>query len=435
MSRLGLIVLDESHDASYKQSEPIPLPAYHARQVAVVLGRLAGALVLFGTATPDLETYHRAQEGTCHLLELPQRIQPQRQTAPEDSAAPHRPPYTGLPPVRVVDLRQELRAGNRSILSRALQSALQNTLDAGEQAILFLNRRGSATFVLCRDCGYVARCPKCEVPLTLHRFRQETLVCHHCNHRQAALERCPACGGTRIRHFGVGTERVEAALRELFPDARLLRWDRDTVSGLDHERYLQAFREQRADILVGTQMIAKGLDLPLVTLVGVVSADTALHLPDYRSGERTFQLLTQVAGRAGRSHRGGHVVVQTYDPDHYAIRAAAKHDYAGFYRQELASRRQLGYPPFSRLVALRLRDDDRTRARRGAEQMGRWLAAEIRRLDLAADLIGPAPCFYSRVQGQYRWQVVVRLSRPSALLGAVALPRGWGVDVDPVSLL
>jgi primosomal protein N' (replication factor Y) len=435
MSRLGLIILDESHDASYKQSEPIPLPAYHARDVAIALGRLTGALVLYGTATPDLETYYRARRGAFRLFELARRIQTQSSTGPESSVPPERLGQTSLPPVRIVDLRQELRAGNRSILSRALQRALQRTLDAGEQAILFLNRRGTATFVLCRDCGYVARCPNCEVPLTLHRLAEETLICHHCNHRQPTLKRCPACGGTRIRHFGVGTEGVEAALCQRFPEARLLRWDRDTATGLDHERYLEAFKEHRADILVGTQMIAKGLDLPLVTLVGVVSADTALYLPDFRAGERTFQLLTQVAGRAGRSHRGGQVVVQTYDPDHYAIRAAANHDYAGFYRQELAHRRVMGYPPFTRLIALRLRDDDRDRAQRTAERMGKWLSAEIQRLELPAELIGPAPCFYSRVQGQYRWQVVVRLKQPADLLGDVALPRGWHVDVDPVSLL
>jgi primosomal protein N' (replication factor Y) len=336
----------------------------------------------------------------------------------------------------VVDLRQELRAGNRSIFSRALQAALGRTLEAKEQAILFLNRRGAATFVLCRDCGHVARCPNCEVPLTLHRTSAPgRLICHHCNHREPAPDHCPACGGGRIRYFGLGTERVEAALHELYPEARLLRWDRDTASGPDHERYLQAFVDQRADVLIGTQMIAKGLDLPRVTLVGVVSADTALYLPDYRAAERTFQLLTQVAGRAGRSYRGGQVIVQTYNPDHYAIRAAAGHDYAGFYRQELAYRRQLDYPPFSRLVALRYSHRDAYRCRAEAERLGRWLAAEIRRLDLPAALIGPAPCFFSRVQGRYRWQIVVRAPDPRPLLRDVALPGGWRLDVDPVDLL
>jgi primosomal protein N' (replication factor Y) len=434
MSRLGLIVLDEAHDSSYKQDDPIPLPAYHACDAALALGRLTGAVVLLGTATPDLVTYYRASQGSMRLLELPQRI------LPAGAGGTGRPgggvrPQAPLPAVRVVDLRQELRAGNRSILSRALQAALSRTLDAGQQAILFLNRRGAATFVLCRDCGYVARCPHCEVPLTFHRMDSQGLVCHHCNRRQAAPSRCPDCEGRHIRYFGLGTERVEEVMGQLFPAARLLRWDRDTASGPDHERFLQRFVDHRADVLIGTQMIAKGLDLPLVTLVGVISADTALYLPDFRAAERTFQLLTHVAGRAGRSYRGGQVIVQTYNPDHYAIRTAAGHDYAAFYRQELAYRRQLGYPPFSRLIALRYSHRDGARCRTEAERLGRWLAAEIRRLNLVADTIGPVPCFFSRLLGRYRWQIIVRAADPARLLHDVALPRGWRVDVDPVSLL
>jgi primosomal protein N' (replication factor Y) len=465
--RLGLIILDEAHDDSYKQTEPIPLPPYHARDVALALGRLTGATVLLGSATPDLVTYYHATQGQYHLLELPQRILSGTIERPEPAGRGALRPKPGveaparyaaqvreqfLPPVHVVDLRQELRAGNRSIFSRALQEELQRTLAAGEQAILFLNRRGSATFVLCRDCGHVARCPNCDLPLTYHRLahlspsgaaapEQRDLACHHCNHREPRPVHCPNCGGRHIRYFGLGTETVEESVRQLYPRARLLRWDRDTAAAADHERYLQTFVDHRADVLIGTQMIAKGLDLPLVTLVGVVSADTALHLPDYRAAERTFQLLTQVAGRAGRSRRGdsgqssGRVIVQTYSPGHYAIEAASRHDYAGFYRQELAYRRQLGYPPFSRLVALRFSDRNADRCRAEAQRMGRWLDQGIRRLNLAADLIGPAPCFYSRVQGRYRWQIVVRGPDPTPLLRGVALPRGWRVDVDPVSLL
>jgi primosomal protein N' (replication factor Y) len=435
ISRLGLIVVDESHGPSYKQSDPIPLPAYHARDVAIALGKRTGAVVLFGSATPDLVTYYRARKGTYRLLELPQRILSRGAAGSGPESRDHRTSMQSLPPVRVVDLRQELRAGNRSVFSRALQDALSSTLSAGEQAILFLNRRGVATFVLCRDCGYVARCPHCDIPLTLHLLGREGLICHRCNHREPAPTRCPECGSRRIRFFGLGTERVESALRELFPDARLIRWDRDTTTGLDHERYLQAFVDHRADLLIGTQMIAKGLDLPLVTLVGVISADTALHLPDFRSAERTFQLLTQVAGRAGRGRRGGQVIVQTYNPDHYAIRAAAGHDFAGFYQQELAYRRQMDYPPFNRLVALRFSHTDPARCRAEAERVGQWLTGEIERLKLPASLIGPAPCFFGRIQGRYRWQVVVRLPDPGPLLRDVALPWGWKIDVDPVSLL
>ena len=439
ISRLGLVVLDEAHDGSYKQADPIPLPSYHARDTAIALASLTGAAVILGTATPDLVTYARAQRGrgagkpSYHLLELPQRIL----TPLGGDAAPRTRYATApLPPVRVVDLRQELRAGNRSIFSRALQEALGRTLAAGDQAILFLNRRGAATFVLCRDCGYVARCPNCDVPLTHHHLASPgRLVCHHCNYRQPAPERCPACGGGRVRYFGLGTERVEQALRQQWPEARLLRWDRDTASGPDHERFLQAFVDHRADILVGTQMIAKGLDLPRVTLVGVISADTALYLPDYRAAERTFQLLAQVAGRAGRSRRGGRVIVQTYNPEHYAIQAAAQHDYAAFAQQEMAYRRELGYPPFGRLVALRFSDKNAERCQAAATRLGRWLAGEIRRTGARVDLIGPVPCFFARIGGKYRWQIVLRGPDPRRLLEDVALPYGWRVDVDPLDLL
>jgi primosomal protein N' (replication factor Y) len=438
ISRLGLVVLDEAHDGSYKQSDPIPLPPYHARDVAVAFGKLAGASVILGSATPDLETYYLARQGVYQLFELPKRILSPAAAGSRIGRSRHPQETSELPPVHVVDLRQELRAGNRSIFSRALQDALQETLDAGEQAILFLNRRGTATFVLCRDCGYVARCAQCEMPMAFHHPSPSAppgLVCHHCNRREPAPKRCPECGGGRIRHFGLGTERVEEAVRQLYPHARPLRWDRDTASGPDHERYLQTFIDHRADVLVGTQMIAKGLDLPLVTLVGVISADTALHLPDYRAPERTFQLLTQVAGRAGRSHRGGRVIVQTYHPDHYAIQAAAGHDFASFYEQELLYRRRLGYPPFGQMIALRLSDPDPHRCQAAAHRLAHWLAAEIRRLHQQADLIGPAPCFYSRVRGRYRWQIIIRGSHPASLLKDIALPRDWRVDVDPTTLL
>jgi primosomal protein N' (replication factor Y) len=450
LSRLGLIVVDEAHDASYKQDEPIPLPAYHACDVALQLGRLAGAAVLFGTATPDVAMAYRARQSALELLELPHRFRPVQSPPgrlPRGSKFAHSGSEgSAMPPVRIVDLRQELRAGNRSVFSRALQQALAQTLQAGEQAILYLNRRGSATFVLCRDCGYVARCPKCGIPLIVHRAQASRpeyprravppgLVCHRCNHRQPIPAECPQCGGSHIRHFGVGTERVEAELRELQPGARLLRWDRDTASGADHERYLRTFLDHRADILVGTQMIAKGLDLPLVTLVGVISADTALDLPDFRAGERAFQLLTQVGGRAGRSARGGQVIFQTYHPEHYAIRAAAQHDYDTFYRQELAYRRRLGYPPYARLLALHYLDSDPLRCRDEAMRLGRWLTQEIRRCEFPLEVIGPAPCFYGQLLGRYRWQIILRGADPAALLRDIVWPAGWRIDVDPVTLL
>ena len=448
LPRLGLIILDEEHSDSYKQERS---PCYHARDVARHLARLTGAVLILGSATPDVVTYYRARRGEYTLLELPQRIMAHRRRVQEQQARYHvrrvryRPlsrdyadvTYTDLPPVQVVDLRQELRAGNRHIFSRALQSAMHEALAQGEQIILFLNRRGAATFVLCRDCGHVLKCPRCDVPLTYHTD-QEELICHHCDYREPIPRICPQCGGPRIRYFGLGTQRVEKAVHELFPQARTLRWDLDTTGGKwAHEALLTHFINHEADVLIGTQMIAKGLDLPLVTLVGVVSADTALHLPDYRAGERTFQLLTQVAGRAGRGLKGGQVIVQTYNPEHYAIRYAARHDYRGFYDEELRFRQRMGYPPFGRLVRLLYRHSRFHRCREEARYLSYDLRERLVHLDLEGeiDLIGPAPCFLSRLRGKYRWQIVVRGRDPLLLLRGMALPPGWQVDVDPVNLL
>ncbi|HIC90160.1 MAG TPA: primosomal protein N' [Anaerolineae bacterium] len=447
---LGLIVVDEEHETSYKQERA---PRYHARDVAIRLGEIAGVPVILGSATPDLSTYFAAQQGHIQLLELPQRIMGHRQRIEEQQARFHivdtrYQPVPGmsdartidLPPVQVVDMRQELRAGNRSIFSRALQQALAQALEAGEQAILFLNRRGTATFVMCRDCGYVLTCSRCGVPLTYHR-RENALICHHCGRQVKTPDVCPNCGSRRIRYFGAGTERVEAEVQRMFPQARTLRWDADvTTRKGDHEAIMARFVAHDADVLIGTQMIAKGLDLPLVTLVGVVAADVGLHLPDFRAGERTFQLLTQVAGRAGRGLRGGRVILQTYSPDHYAIRAASHHDYLGFYQQELFYRRTLGYPPYQRLLRLIFVHSNRGTAKAEAEHMVRVLQVQIDRLGEQAGeihLIGPAPCFFSRVRGRYRWQIILRGEDPAGVLRRIGLPLplGWRVDVDPVDLL
>jgi len=448
LSPLGLIVLDEEHDDSYKQEAP--RPRYHARDVALELARLTGATVILGSATPSLESYLRAQRGQFALLEMPRRIMGHTRRLRDLQARYHLPRiryhtlrdgpaearYLPLPPVQIVDLRAELRAGNRSIFSRVLQRAMDEALGRGEQVILFLNRRGTATFVLCRDCGHVLRCPRCDTPLTYHGPRAH-LVCHHCNHREPQPSHCPQCGGKRIRYFGLGTERVEAAVRERWPDARLLRWDRDTArTHAAHANILQRFVDGAADVLVGTQMIAKGLDLPLVTVVGIISADTALNLPDFRSGERTFQLLTQVAGRAGRGLLGGRVVLQTYNPDHYAVVAAAAHDYTGFAAHELAFRREQGYPPYRRLAKLLYEDPSPSRARAEAEALAETLRdALVRRGLPATDLIGPAPPFFARLRGRYRWQILLRHADPAEFLRAVQIPPGWRVDVDPVSVL
>ncbi len=425
---LGLIVLDEEHEGTYKQERT---PRYHARTVALQMGRLCGVPVLLGSATPALETYYAARRGEIRLLRLPQRIVGYRDAS---EAASER--IGDLPKVQIVDMRQELRAGNRSMFSRALSAALARVLAAGQQAILYLNRRGAASFVMCRDCGHVETCPRCAVPITYHGAG-ESLICHHCSRRYPVPIVCGECGSKRIRYFGSGTEKVEEAVRLEFPGARTLRWDRDVTGAKgSHDAILDRFIARQADIMIGTQMIAKGLDLPLVTLVGVVAADMGLFLPDFRASERTFQLLTQVAGRAGRSALGGQVIVQTYHPDHYAIIAASGHDYEEFYRQEMAFRREQGYPPVRRLARLVYYHSQRTRAQAEAERMAQLLRGEIGRLALEeTDLIGPAPCFFSRERGQYRWQIVVRSPDPAALLRRVLLPLGWRLDIDPVDML
>jgi primosomal protein N' (replication factor Y) len=446
MPNLGLIVLDEEHEWSYKQEQT---PRYHARDAALKLAELTSAVVILGSATPAVESYRRAERGQYQLLELPQRIVARRDWLNAERARYHRPAvreegptpltiYRELPPVQVIDMRAELKAGNRSIFSRALDQALRDVLRAGEQTILFLNRRGAATFVMCRDCGHVLRCRRCDVPLTYHEGEKgKELLCHYCNRRYPQPERCPACDSPRIRYFGIGTQRVEAEVGKAYPQARVLRWDRDTArSGAAHERFLDAFAHHQADVLIGTQMVAKGLDLPLVTLVGVISADTALHFPDFRSTERTFQLLAQVAGRAGRSSLGGRAIVQTYTPDHYAIQAASRHDYVDFYRREIDFRREQGYPPFSQLARLVYSHSQGARAEAEARQVHEVLRARVRAEGLGGvALVGPAPAYRHRLRGRYRWQILVRAADVHPVLEGVEFGPGWTVDVDPMHLL
>jgi primosomal protein N' (replication factor Y) len=331
-----------------------------------------------------------------------------------------------------------------------LQRALAATLARGEQTMLFLNRRGAASFVMCRDCGYVATCNACSSPLTVHYEAGDTgdgqttvLVCHACGAHAAPPVICPRCLSARVRSFGIGTQRVAEEVRTLFPSARVLRWDRDSASGKGaHERLLDALLRHEADVIVGTQMIAKGLDLPLVTLVGVVAADTGLHLPDFRSGERAFQLLTQVAGRAGRRFEGAQVLIQTYNPEHYALLAAQEHDYKRFFAQEIAFRRATGYPPFSRLVRLVHAAETPRAAQREAERLAERARALLQQRDLAGwSLIGPAPAFIQRARGRWRWHLILRAApladerAINAALDALEPLYGWSVDVDPVHVL
>lgn len=425
LPRPGLIVLDEEHDAAYKQERT---PRYHARETAIALARLVGAVVLLGSATPSLESMFQARRGVYRLLSLPRRVLGFAGT--ETAAAP----MAELPPVQIVDMREELRAGHRSMFSRPLATALQEVLSRGEQAILFLNRRGAAGFVLCRDCGHVMHCPRCAVPLTQHGAR---LMCHHCHHEEPMPRHCPKCGSWRFKEFGAGTERLLEALQAEFPTVRPLRWDRDTTAGKNrHEEILQDFLDHKADVLVGTQMIAKGLDLPLVTLVGVISADIGLFLPDFRAAERTFQVLTQVAGRAGRSARGGQVIIQTYHPRHYAVLAAARHDYETFYRQEMRFRQEHGYPPYRRLTRLLYLDSNPERCREETRRVAVLVETRARELGMEDfGLIGPAPAFFARERGQWRWHLLIRSENPAALLAPLRLTPNWRVDVDPVEVL
>ncbi|MEA1958515.1 MAG: primosomal protein N' [Chloroflexota bacterium] len=412
---LGLIVVDEEHEWTYKQHEQSP--RYHARDVAIELARLTGSVVILGSATPDVVSYRRAQSGEYRLLELPERI------------------AKGEKEVGIVDLRRELKAGNRSIFSRALSSAIARALADREQVILFLNRRGSATFVQCRDCGHVMRCRRCDVSMTYHSAGED-LVCHQCNNRLAVPSKCPECGGNRIKFLGLGTQRVEEEIALAFPQARLLRWDRDAVGKKhSHEEILDSFMAHEADILIGTQMIAKGLDFPLVSVVGVINADVNLNLPDFRSAERTYQLLSQVAGRAGRGSLAGQVIVQSYSPEHYAVECVAEQDYACFYEKEIALRRQYHNPPFSRLARLLFTDSNNDTCRVEAEAMYRRLQGEADVWGMAMSLIGPAPAFVRRLRGRYRWQIILRCENPVGLLSKLPLPPRWIIDIDPVSLL
>ena len=451
LPQTGIIILDEAHDPSYKQSPNVDLPPYRSaphydtRLVAQRMGELTNAVVIYGSATPDIETAYAVQRRQVVYLKLPERIMGHRETIL--AHAQHRgvnSRYVGeetsasmmidLPPVQVVDMRAELKSGNRSIFSRALQTALVQTLQRGEQAILFLNRRGKNTFVFCRDCGHVAQCPNCDQCLTYHE--EQLLRCHQCGYTSIPPIQCPTCHSARIKYFGAGTQEVMDALRVSFPFARLVRWDADTATdATQHKRLLALFQEQQADVLVGTQMIAKGLDLPMVTLVGVISADTALSLPDFRAGERSFQLLTQVAGRAGRGILGGQVVLQTYQPEHYAIQSAAKHDYRAFYEREIVYRRQLGYPPFRRMVRILFRYASEALAQQHASQTAQRLQQLAPQHDPTAEIIGPAPCFYTRIAGTYRWHLIVRGECPLDLVKAIPMETDWYVDVDPIDLL
>ncbi|MBE7465772.1 MAG: primosomal protein N' [Planctomycetes bacterium] len=421
LPRLGCVVVDEEHEGSYKQDSA---PRYHAREAAVERARLAGAVAILGSATPALESAQAARTGRYERLELPGRV-------------------LGLemPEVLVVDMRAENRETKKfNYLSRALRKALTDTLERKEQAILFLNRRGFATVVTCPRCGHTESCQNCDITLIEHKQRQ-SLHCHYCNFEKPVPSVCSACGAAGLKFWGLGTERIEQEVAGLYPQARVARMDSDTMTKREaYVETLSAFRAGRLDVLVGTQMIAKGLDFPNVTLVGIVLADTALHMPDFRSRERTFQLLEQVAGRAGRSAKGGRVIVQTHLPEDPAVRFAARHDYAGFAEAELQVRRQFGYPPFTVLARVLVRGKDAEATRRAANEA----AAKLR--DPAAQrkiqVLGPSPAPLARLENLYRFHLLLKAPDGACLadlfeLAALDKMRGaeFQVDVDPLSML
>ena len=436
LANIGLIVADECHDSSYYQSEP---PFYHAVTSAQQYARLCGAVFVMGSATPTIEQRFNssllpAGEGSgvrgdspsfsgkgpgvrSRLLSLPQRV--------TDSQ---------LPPVTVVDMRAELKTGNRGIFSRALSESLAETLSRDEQAILFLNRRGTATYVFCRDCGTTLKCPNCDTPLTFH-VEKNGLLCHRCGYTRQMPKKCAVCDSEQIRQYGLGSEKVEADVQAMFPQARTLRWDWETTRQKDaHEIILTHFANHQADVLVGTQMLAKGLDLPLVTLVGIILADVGLNLPDPFAAERTFQVLTQVAGRAGRSARGGQVILQTFVPEHYVIQSAAKHDVDGFQQIELGYRQQLGYPPYGRVTRLEYRDRDNAKAEAESQRVLGLLQEKIRMEKRNQTTASAVPCFFAKMDGLYRWQIILRGPHPASLLQNLRL-ENWRVEVEPISLL
>jgi primosomal protein N' (replication factor Y) (superfamily II helicase) len=416
---IGVIILDEEHEWTYKQQDTHP--HYHTRAAAEKLSELTGSLLLMGSATPDVESYYKAEKGIYDLLELPERV------SLSGSAM--------LPEVEVVDLRTELKSGNTSVFSRSLRKKIETALGNHEQIILFLNRRGGATFVECRSCGHVMKCRRCDLPLSYH-FADEKLICHQCNYSIKVPKYCPECGSRAIKYLGMGTEKLEQETIKAFPSARVVRWDSDTVKRNQHEEIFRHFKDEKADILIGTQMIAKGLDLPMVTVVGVINADTALNMPDFRAGERTFQLLSQVSGRAGRAAIGGSVVIQTYSPDHYSIRAAAMHDYFNFYREEIDYRRELHYPPFARLTRLMYANTSDMRCREEIQRMHGLVIQESKARGFSdVSLIGPAPAYIPRLRSKYRWQMILRAADPSSLLAGIDFPPGWIIDIDPVGLI
>ncbi|MEH7415451.1 primosomal protein N' [Neobacillus drentensis] len=385
---IGIIIIDEEHETSYKQEE---MPRYHARDVAIKRAKTYNCPVVLGSATPSLESFARAQKKVYQLLSLPNRMNNQE-----------------LPAVEIIDMREELRDGNRSMFSRKLFELLQDRLEKKQQSVLFLNKRGHSSFVMCRDCGYVVNCPNCDISLTYHRVNEQ-MKCHYCGYESTVPKNCPECNSEYIRYFGTGTQKVEEELGKILPEARVIRMDVDTTGRKGaHERLLSDFKDGKADILLGTQMIAKGLDFPNITLVGVLSADTMLHLPDFRASEKTFQLLTQVSGRAGRHQLPGEVVIQTYTPEHYSIELAGRQDYDLFYQREMLIRKLHHYPPFYYLALITVSHENLIKVVSATEKMVNYVRSQI---SDKAVVLGPAASSIPRINNRYRYQCLIKYKR------------------------
>jgi len=420
MQNLGMIVIDEEHDGSYKQESD---PRYHARKVAQRLVSETGAKLILGSATPSFETLAQVDEGTIGSVDLPKRVNEQ-----------------DLPPVEVVDMTDEFDAGNRSMFSRSLQKHLQAVREDGKKAIILLNRRGFANFVLCRECGYVPMCPSCATSLTLHASHGK-LQCHHCGRLEVLPPTCPQCSSPYLASFGAGTQKVESELKKLFEGWDVVRMDADTTAGrTGHQEQLAAFEAIDTGVLIGTQMIAKGLDYPDVTLVGIIAADSSLNVPEYTAAERTYQLLEQVSGRAGRGTAGGNVIIQTYQPEHPAVRAVIQHDRSVVLAPELAGRKELGYPPFTSMANIVISSPDEHTTIQVADMVGESLKRELQD---SVTILGPVPCALLKLKGRYRRHILIKGERGDTLgprimemLKAMTIPTDARVtvDIDPQSL-
>lgn len=426
---LGAIIIDEEQDSAYKQDAP---PRYQAIRLAHRIAQARGSSLLLGSATPSVESFYAAQAGAFSLVTLPDRIG----FSPGGIGASHRERGLAMPEVEIVDMRHEVKSTGAALISTPLQSLIGVALQRSEQSIVLLNRRGMSTIVICRDCTRSVDCPHCDIPLVYHQDLQR-LMCHRCGYQMRPVQRCSVCDGP-LDYFGAGTQRIEGEVSRLFPGARVMRVDRDSIRRLGgYDAAIRLIQRGDVDIVVGTQIVAKGLDFPRVTTVGVVQADSALYLPDFRSAERTFQLLTQVAGRAGRRSTTGQVVVQTYTPRHYAIQAASRHDYQAFYDREIEFRAQQRYPPFSRLIRLLARDRSDVKCRLESQVLAQEIEELIRTQGFDADVLGPAPAFVSKIRDFYQWHVLVRggIQDFPALVAEIPLRSPWTIDVDPQSLL